>query len=33
MYERMEAPPDGYLDKPVSEEDLVRGVRKILEVS
>ena len=24
--------PEGYLDKPVSEEVLVRGVRKILEI-
>jgi CheY-like chemotaxis protein len=33
MYERVQTPPDGYLDKPVSEEDLVRGLRKILEVA
>jgi hypothetical protein len=25
-------PPEGYLDKPVTEETLLRNVRKILEV-
>jgi len=33
MYERVETAPDGYLDKPVNEENLVRSLRKILEVS
>jgi Fe-S oxidoreductase/CheY-like chemotaxis protein len=33
MYERVQTAPDGYLDKPVSEENLVRGLRKILEVT
>ena len=33
IYERVETAPDGYLDKPLNEEDLVRGVRKVLEVA
>ncbi len=33
IYQRMETPPDGYLDKPLSEDDLLRGVRKVLELS
>jgi CheY-like chemotaxis protein len=33
IYERVQTAPDGYLDKPVSEENLVRGLRKILEVT
>jgi Fe-S oxidoreductase len=33
IYERSVKPPDGYLDKPVSEEGLVRGVRKVLELA
>jgi Fe-S oxidoreductase/CheY-like chemotaxis protein len=33
MYERVGTPPDGYMDKPVAEEDLIRGVRRILELS
>jgi Fe-S oxidoreductase/ActR/RegA family two-component response regulator len=33
IYQRMETPPDGYLDKPLSEEDLLLGVRKVLEIS
>ncbi|UCF36183.1 MAG: response regulator [Acidobacteriota bacterium] len=32
IYERMDAPPDGYLDKPVEEEELILAVRKILEI-
>ena len=32
IYERSVTPPDGYLDKPVNEEVLLRGVRKALEV-
>jgi Fe-S oxidoreductase len=31
IYERPVPPPEGYLDKPVSEETLVRNVRLILE--
>jgi len=33
IYERAVTPPEGYLDKPVSEEDLVHAVRKVLEVT
>jgi Fe-S oxidoreductase/ActR/RegA family two-component response regulator len=33
VYQRMETPPDGYMDKPVDEEELILGVRKILELS
>jgi len=33
IYERSVAPPEGYLDKPVSEERLLRNVRKVLEVT
>jgi CheY-like chemotaxis protein len=33
IYERSVRPPEGYLDKPVTEEALLRNVRKILEVS
>ena len=32
IYERSVRPPEGYLDKPVTEETLLRGVRKILEL-
>lgn len=32
IYERPVPPPEGYLDKPVSEEHLLRNVRKVLEV-
>jgi len=33
MYERVETAPDGYLDKPVNEDNLVRGLRRVLEVA
>jgi len=33
IYARSEIPPDGFMDKPVDEESLVRGIRKILELS
>jgi len=33
IYDRSVRPPEGYLDKPVTEETLLRGVRKVLEVS
>jgi len=33
IYERSVRPPEGYLDKPVTEEVLLRGVRKVLELS
>ncbi len=32
IYDRAVFPPEGYLDKPVDEETLLRNVRKILEV-
>lgn len=33
IYDRPVAPPEGYLDKPVDEETLLRNVRKILKVT
>jgi Fe-S oxidoreductase/CheY-like chemotaxis protein len=33
IYDRSVLPPEGYLDKPVDEEKLVRNVRKALEVT
>jgi CheY-like chemotaxis protein len=33
IYERPFAPPEGYLDKPITEHDLILNVRKIFEVS
>jgi Fe-S oxidoreductase len=33
IYDRPVSPPEGYLDKPVDEETLLRNVRKILEVT
>jgi Fe-S oxidoreductase/CheY-like chemotaxis protein len=33
IYDRSVRPPEGYLDKPVTEDSLLRGVRKVLEVS
>jgi Fe-S oxidoreductase/CheY-like chemotaxis protein len=33
IYDRSVRPPEGYLDKPVTEESLLRGVRKVLELS
>ena len=33
IYDRPVPPPEGYLDKPVDEETLLRNVRKILEVA
>ncbi len=32
IYDRPVTPPEGYLDKPVDDETLIRNVRKILEV-
>ena len=32
IYERPVAPPDGYLDKPVNEETLLKNIRMILEL-
>jgi Fe-S oxidoreductase/CheY-like chemotaxis protein len=32
IYERKVAPPEGYLDKPITEEGLLLNVRKILEL-
>ena len=32
IYDRSVERPEGYLDKPVSDEDLLQGVRKILEL-
>jgi Fe-S oxidoreductase len=32
IYDKPHRPPEGYLDKPVEEETLVRNVRKILEL-
>ena len=33
IYDRPVPPPEGYLDKPVDDETLLRNVRKILEVA
>ncbi|MHC5007034.1 MAG: response regulator [Planctomycetota bacterium] len=33
IYDRTARPPEGYLDKPVTEEVLLRNVRKVLELS
>ena len=33
IYDRSVKPPEGYLDKPVTEETLLRGVRKVLELA
>ncbi|MBC8871130.1 MAG: response regulator [Planctomycetes bacterium] len=33
IYDRSVAPPEGYLDKPVTEESLMLNVRKVLELS
>jgi CheY-like chemotaxis protein len=33
IYDRPVPPPEGYLDKPVDEETLLRNVRKILELA
>jgi CheY-like chemotaxis protein len=33
IYDRAVLPPEGYLDKPVDDETLIRNVRKILEVN
>jgi hypothetical protein len=33
IYDRSVRRPEGYLDKPVSEETLLRSVRKILELA
>jgi CheY-like chemotaxis protein len=33
IYDRSARRPEGYLDKPVTEEDLLRNVRKILELA
>jgi Fe-S oxidoreductase len=32
IYERPENPPEGYIDKPITEEDLILNIRKIFEV-
>jgi CheY-like chemotaxis protein len=32
IYDRSVEPPEGYLDKPVTEERLLRSVRKVLEL-
>jgi Fe-S oxidoreductase/CheY-like chemotaxis protein len=33
IYDRSVTPPEGYLDKPISEERLMRAVRKVLELA
>jgi len=32
IYDRQVPPPEGYLDKPVNEETLLRNVHKILDL-
>lgn len=33
IYQRVVPPPEGYLDKPINEEDLLLSVRKILRLA
>jgi CheY-like chemotaxis protein len=33
IYQRVVPPPDGYLDKPIHENDLLRSVKKILALA
>jgi len=33
IYDRSVTPPEGYLDKPVTEDSLLRNVRKVLELA
>jgi hypothetical protein len=33
IYERPVPPPEGYVDKPVSEEGILENVKKILELA
>ena len=33
IYDRSVRRPEGYMDKPVTEEGLLRGIRKILELA
>ena len=33
IYDRSVRPPEGYLDKPLTEDALLRGVRKVLELA
>jgi CheY-like chemotaxis protein len=33
IYDRPVTPPDGYLDKPITEEDLLTNVRRILAIA
>ena len=33
IYERPGTPPEGYLDKPITEHDLILNIRKIFEIS
>ena len=33
IYDRSARRPEGYLDKPVTEESLMRNVRKVLELA
>jgi CheY-like chemotaxis protein len=32
IYERPDTPPEGYLDKPITEHDLLLNVRKIFDI-
>ena len=32
IYERPVPPPEGYVDKPVSEDALLRNIKRILEL-
>jgi CheY-like chemotaxis protein len=32
IYERPECPPEGYIDKPITEKDLILNIKKILEL-
>jgi CheY-like chemotaxis protein len=33
IYDKPHRPPEGYLDKPVGEENFLKNVRKVLELS
>ena len=32
IYEHPDSPPNGYIDKPINEKDLILNIKKILEV-
>jgi response regulator RpfG family c-di-GMP phosphodiesterase len=32
IYEHPDSPPNGYIDKPITEKDLILNIKRILEV-